>query len=153
FPQAANPAYPDQWYDHPRLNDQPRPGGSRLDGPPAGARRADPRLEGMNYDELRYDEPSPGQPGYDEPLDDESWYEELRRSAPAYPQGFGPQHPSGPHRRVEPQAPGHGQPAGTQPGSPFPTAPAAQGNGFLSAPVASVGLLTPPAGTRVDALR
>jgi len=154
----------------------------------------------MNYGELRYDEPSPGQPGYDEPLDDESWYEELRRSAPAYPQGFGPQHPSGPHRRVEPQAPGHGQPAGlpqapdraagygqpradwggsspqapqgpqmsagrttgpgqragTQPGSPFPSAPApqaAQGNGFLSAPVTPVGLLTPPAGTRVDALR
>ena len=200
FPQAASPAYPDQWYDNPRPNDQPRPAGSRLDGTPAGARPADPRLEGMNYGELRYDEPSPGQPGYDEPLDDESWYEELRRSAPAYPQGFGPQHPSGPHRRVEPQAPGHGQPAGlpqapdraagygqpradwggsspqapqgpqmsagrttgpgqragTQPGSPFPPAPtpqAAQGNGFLSAPVTPVGLLTPPAGTRVDALR
>ena len=140
----------------------------------------------------------PGQPGYDEPLDDESWYEELRRSAPAYPQNFGPQHPSGPHRRVEPQAPGHGQQpgfpqapdraagygqprgdwggsspqapqgpqmsagrmtgpgqrAGSQPGSPFPPGPpAAQGTGFLSAPVAPVGLLTPPDGTRVDALR
>ena len=210
FPQAGSPAYPDQWYDNPRLNDQPRPGGARLDGPPAGARPADPRLEGMNYGELRYDEPdsvSPGEPGHDEPLDDESWYEELRRSAPAYPQGFGPQHPSGPHRRVDPQAPGYGQQpgfpqapdrtagygqprgdrggpspqapqgpqlsagrtpgpgqrAGGQPGSPFPPPPAAQGNGFLSAPVASapvasapvapVGLLTPPAGTRVDALR
>ena len=205
FPQAASPVYPDQWYDNPRLNNQPlnnqpRPGGSRLDGPPASARPADRRLEGMNYGELRYDEPSPGQPGYDEPLDDESWYEELRRSAPAYPQNFGSQHPSGPQRRVEPQAPGHGQPpgfpqtpdrapgygqprsdrggsspqapqgpqmsadrmtgpgqrAGTQPGSPFPPAPtsqAPQGHGFLSAPVAPVGLLTPPAGTRVDALR
>ena len=80
----------------------------------------------MNYGELRYDDPDPvdpmapvaaGEPGYDEPLDDESWYEELRRSAPAYPQGFGPQHPSGPHRRVEPQAPGHGQPPG------FPQSP------------------------------
>ena len=203
----------------------------------AGSRSADPRLEGMNYGELRYDDPdpmdpvAPGEPGYDEPLDDESWYEELRRSAPAYPQGFGPQHPSGPHRRVEPRAsahgqqpgfpqapdraPGYGQPrgdwggsspqapqgpqmsagrtaspgqpsaaqpspaspalpspasaspalpspasaarpgerSGGQPGSPFPPGPAAQGTGFLSAPVAPVGLLTPPAGTRVDALR
>ena len=123
FPQAASPAYPDQWYGNPRLNNQPlnnqplnnqplnnqpRPGGSRFDGPPAGARPADPRLEGINYGELRYDEPdplTPGQPGHDEPLDDESWYEELRREAPAYPQNFGPQHPSGPHRRMEPQAP------------------------------------------------
>ncbi len=212
FPQAADPAspaYPDQWYDNPRLNDrvlddvrhdQPRPGGSRLEGPPAGARPVDPRLEGMNYGELRYDDPSPGEPGYDEPLDDESWYQELRRSAPAYPQNLGPQHPSGPHRRVEPQLPAHGQQPGfpqapdraagygqprgdwggsspqapqgpqmsagrmpgpgqrpgSQPGSPFPPAPppqAAQGTGFLSAPVAPVGLLTPPDGTRVDVLR
>ena len=63
--------------DHPRLED-PRGSGARPDGPPA----TDPRLEGMRYDELRYDEPS----GYDEPLDDDSWVEELRRSAPAYPQ-------------------------------------------------------------------
>ncbi len=225
FPQAGSPAYPDQWHDNPRP--------------------ADPRLEGMNYGELRYDDPdpmdpvapmdpiAPGEPGYDEPTDDGSWYEELRRSAPAYPQGFGSQHPSGPHRRVEPQAPAHGQmpafplapdraagygqtrgdwgssspqaphgpqmnagrmtgPAqpssgrpssgqpssgqrspgqpssgqpssgqpssgqpssgrrsGSQPGSPVPPGPAAQGTGFLSAPVASVGLLTPPAGTQV----
>ena len=121
FPQAGSPAYPDQWYDNPRLNpDQPRPGGARLTGRSPGARPADPRLEGINYGELRYDEPdpvTPGEPGYDEPLDDESWYEELRRSGPAYPQGLGPQHPSGPQRRVEPQAPGYGQ----QPG--FPQAP------------------------------
>ena len=197
FPQAGSPTYPDQWYDHPRLNnqplnDQPRPGGSGLDGPPAGARPADPRLEGMNYGELRYD-PSPGESGYDEPLDDESWYEELRRSGPAYPQGFGPQHPSGPQRRMDPpgydqqpgfrsapdQAAGYappradrggpapqppqgpqmsagrmtgpGQRAGSQPGTPFPPGPVAQGTGFLSAPVAPVGLLTPPDGTRMDA--
>ena len=133
-PQAASPAYPDQWYDNPRLNDrvlddvrydQPRPGGSRLSGPPAGSRPTDPRLAGMNYDELRYDDPGPvdpGKPGHDEPLDDESlddesWHEGLRRSAPAYPQGFGPQHPSGPQRRVEPQAPDYGQQVG------FPQAP------------------------------
>ena len=237
-PQAGSSAYPDQWYDNPRLNDralddvrhdQPRPGGSRLSGPPAASRPADPRLEGMNYGELRYDDAdpvapinpiapmAPGEPGYDEPLDDESWYQELRRSGPAYPQGFGPQHPSGPYRRAEPQAPdygqqpgfpqapdrsaGYGQPrgdrggplpqppqnpqmnagrmpspgqhspgqpgpgqsspgqpgsgqrSGSQPGSPFPPDPAAPGTGFLSAPTAPVGLLTPPAGTRVDALR
>ena len=210
-PQAASPAYPDQWYDNPRLNDrvlddvprdQPRPGGSwldgpRLDGPSAGSRPVDPRLAGMNYGELRYDEPAPGQPGFDGPLDDASWSDELRRSDPAYPKGFGPQHPSGPQRRVEPQAPGYGQQpgfpqapdrtagydkprgdrggsfpqvpqgpqmsagrmtgpgqrAGSQPGSPFPPGPAAQGTGFLSAPTAPVGLLTPPEGTRVDALR
>jgi len=56
--QAASPVYPDQWYDNPRLDDrvlgdvprdQPRPGGSRLDGPrldgpSAGSRPVDPRL-------------------------------------------------------------------------------------------------------------
>ena len=143
-PQAASPAYPDQWYDNPRLNDrvlddvprdQPRPGGSwldgpRPDGPSAGSRPVDPRLAGMNYGELRYDEPAPGQPGYDEPLDDESWYEELRRSGPAYPKGFGPQHPSGPQRRVEPQAPGYSQQPGfpqRRIGRPGTTSPAATG--------------------------
>ncbi len=39
------------------------------------------------------------------------------------------------------------QPAQLQPG------PAAHGSGFLSAPAAPVGLLTPPDGTRVDVLR
>ena len=145
-PRAASPAYPDQWYDNPRLNDrvlddvrydQPRPGGSRLSGPPAGSRPTDPRLEGMNYGELRYDpDPDPvapvdpGKPGYDEPLDDESWYEELRRSAPAHPQGFGPQHPSGPQRRVEPQAPDYGQQAASRrrrTGRPGTASPAATG--------------------------
>ena len=224
-PRAGSPAYPDQWYNTPRMDDrvlddvrhdQPRPGGSRLSGLPAGSRPADPRLEGINYGELRYDDPvpmapvapmapavptAPGRPGYDEPLDEESWYQELQRSAPAYPQGFGPQHPSGPHRQMEPQAPGYGQQPGfpqapdrsagygsaghgkprgerggplpqapqnpamnagrvtgagqravSQPGSPFPPGPAAPGTGFLSAPAAPVGLLTPPAGTRVAAL-
>jgi hypothetical protein len=224
-PQAGSAAYPDQWYDNPRLNDrilddvrydQPRAGGSRLSGPPAGSRPTDPRLEGMNYDELRYDDLAPvaptdpvdpGKSGYDELLDDESWYEELRRSAPVYPEGFGPQHPSGPQRQMEPRAPdygqqprfpqapdraagygkprgdwggplpqapqnpqmsagrmtGPGQPSpgqpspgqrsGSQPGSPFTLGSATPVTGFLSAPAAPVGLLTPPAGPRVDALR
>jgi len=80
-----------------------------------GSRSADPRLEGMTYGEPRYD-PAPegsGESGHDEPLDDESWYQELRRSAPAYPKGFGPEHPSGPQspghppRQDEPQVPAH----------------------------------------------
>jgi len=149
------------------------------------SRSADPRLVGMTYGELRYDDPAPGEVGYVEPLDDESWYQELRRSAPAYPQTpGGPQGPgSGPQRRAEPsdpafgqqsgyspapdRAPGYGQPRrdGSGPQSPQgpqmsagrpqpgPAAPAAPGAGFLSAPAAPVGLLTPPNGTRVDSLR
>ena len=42
---------------------------------------------------------------------------------------------------------------GSQPGPAFPPGPTAQGTGFLSAPTGQVGLLTPPYGTRVDALR
>ena len=201
-PQAGNAAHPEQWHDHPRL-----------DGPPVASRPADPRLEGINYDELRYDpdpvDPvTPGKPGHDEPLDDESWYQELRRTGPANPQRSGPQGgPSGPPRWVEPRGetplPGYGQPSGYpqapdraagygqprgdrggsapqipqtpqslqsppssagrmsgpgprpggQPGSAFPPGPAAQATGFLSAPTGQVGLLTPPYGTRVDALR
>jgi hypothetical protein len=188
--RAGGVAYPEQWYGHPRLDeaalDDPRP-----------SRSADPRLAGMTYGELHYDEPgaetpgASGHSGYDEPLDDESWYQELRRSAPAYPQSpGGPQGPAtGPQRRVDPPGPsfgsqpgyspapdrasGHGQPRrdGSGPKAPRgpqasssperpqmnagrrPSGPAAPGAGFLSAPTASVGVLTPPAGTRVDALR
>ncbi len=186
--RSGSPSYPEQWYDNPRLDDRVADDVRR--GP------ADPRLAGINYGELRYDEPDRGEPAYGEPLDDESWYEELRRSAPAYPQNPGPHGPGfgGPQRRPEgpaygqqpgfgfPQAPdrpsnpsnpsgpaGYGPPRGPQmsagqmsagqtspgrlagpragqPGSPS----AAKGTGFLAAPV---GLLTPPAGTRVDALR
>jgi hypothetical protein len=146
FPQAGNTAYPEQWYDHPRLDDrvlddvrqarpdqqrpdqqrpdqqrpdqqrpdQPRPGRARPGSPPAASRPVDPRLEGINYGELRYDEPdplTPGEPGHDQPLDDESWYQELRRSGPASPQRPGPPGgPSGPQRRVEAPAPGYRQP-------------------------------------------
>ena len=188
--QPGSAAYQDQWFDNPRLGhrdlDDVRP-----------ARPADPRLAGMTYGELRYDDPDPVPPArpVGEPLDDESWYEELRRSAPAYPPSSGsPQGPvSGPQRRAEPRSPasgqqqpglpqapdraaGYGQPrwdgsaperperpqmsAGRNPGPgpgqqvpPGPPGPAAPGTGFLSAPVAPVGLLTPPEGTRVDALR
>jgi hypothetical protein len=191
-PRPGNAAYPEQWYDKPRPDARGRDDRGLDDV--RSPRSADPRLDGMTYGELRYDDP-----GYAEPLDDESWYEELRRSAPAYPQGpGGPQGPgSGPQSRPEPRGPasgqqpghpqapdqaaGYGQPrwdgsvpntperpqmsAGRmpgpgpgrsqqgQPGQQLPPAPAAQGTGFLSAPAAPVGLLTPPGGTRVDVLR
>jgi hypothetical protein len=129
---------------------------------------------------LRYDEPDQGasDSGYDEPLDDESWYQELRRSAPAYPQApGGPQGPAGGPQRRDPLGPGSGSQPGYSPaperapgyGQPRrddsgperpqmsagrgPQGPPAPGAGFLSAPAAPVGLLTPPVGTRVDALR
>jgi hypothetical protein len=91
-------------------------GGSRLDSPAA----SDPRLEGMRYDELRYDDPPFGESGYDEPLDDDSWYEELRRSAPAYPQrpggpsGMG-QRPADLQRPADPRPSGYGQQPGFSP--------------------------------------
>jgi hypothetical protein len=98
FPQAGDDVYA-HWA-----------GGSRLDSPAA----SDPRLEGMRYDELRYDDPPIGESGYDEPLDDDSWYEELRRSAPSYPQR--PGGPSGMDQRpadlqppADPRPSGYGQ--------------------------------------------
>ncbi len=99
--RAARPAYPEQWYDNPRLDDR-----AKLP--------ADPRLEGMNYDELRYDDPAPGFD--DQPLDDESWYAELRRGGPAYPPedpGYGP---SG-SRHSGPAQSGPGQPGSGRSGA------------------------------------
>ena len=200
----------------------PRPADSR----PSDARPVDPRLAGIRYDELRYDEPSADEPsadrrGFDGSFDDESWYEDLRRSAPAYPQTPGDRPlPAGPASRAEsgvpgpgarpgypqapatdwftgrgpgrgdqgdrggsPSAPGAGRvtsagprpggqpepgsglrmgtPAGARPGvrvpgssrqpdSAFPAALAGKESGFLGAPTAQVGVLTPPAGSRVD---
>jgi hypothetical protein len=119
--RSGRRAYPEQWYDHPRLDD-PRGSGARAGSPPA----TDPRLEGMRYDELRYDEPS----GYDEPLDDESWVEELRRSAPAYPQPPAGR-PGGDQRRGDPRGPGYGQQLGwgSQPGLGQPGG-YSQGSGY-----------------------
>jgi hypothetical protein len=91
--RPARPGYTEQRYDT-------RASAPRPDGPPA----ADPRLEGMRYDELRYDEPFAGGPRYDEPLDDDAWVAELRRSAPAYPQS-----PAGDQRRGDPRGGGQGQ--------------------------------------------
>ena len=183
----AGTARPERWYDHPRPGDR-----AAGDLPPS--RSADPRLEGMTYGELRYDDAEPVTPrNYDEPLDDESWYRELRRSAPAYPQrpggpgAGGPPESGGSPSWTQPQGPGSGRPAGypqapdrsagpghqrgdwggsgpqmsagrttspgSRPGGAFPPDPAPRGTGFLSAPVGQVSVLTPPTGTRVDALR
>jgi hypothetical protein len=214
FPRSGQSGYPEQWYGNPRLDDRALDD-RRLDDQ-RSPRSPDPRLEGMTYGELRYDdtgsfaaatsdaEPAPS----GELLDDESWYQELRRNAPAYPENPASRGPvSGPQRRVEPQnpqGPAFGSPSGgypqapgrasgfgpsrwdgpdrpqmnAGPNAPRPagrggpqaaqiaaglTNPAAQGHSFLSAPVASapsssapsasVGLLTPPGGTRVEALR
>ena len=166
---GAGPAYPEQWYGHPRLDDS-RPA-------------SDPRLAGMRYDELRYEEPPGGEPGYHEPLDDESWYTELGRSAPSYPQQPG-RRPAGDQRGGDAGALGYGQrPRTAQPGE-FPAVPgygpggggaglqgrrdprmaagveAGPGSGtgparpdpagYLAAPTAQVGVLAPPATRRGD---
>ncbi len=109
--RPARPAYPEQWYDNPRLDDR-----AKLP--------ADPRLEGMNYDELRYDDPAPGFD--DQPLDAESWYAELRRGGPAYPPdpGYGP---SG-SRNSGPRQSGPGQP-GHAPSGPAPSGSGQPGSG------------------------
>ncbi|MGH3284779.1 MAG: hypothetical protein ACRDPD_08875, partial [Streptosporangiaceae bacterium] len=108
--RSGRPAYPEQWYDHPRLDDSRR-SGARADSPPA----PDPRLAGMRYDELRYDElrydePLASEPRYDEPLDDDAWVKELRRGAPSYPQP--PSRPSSPSGGSS--GPGAGSSAGDQ---------------------------------------
>jgi len=197
-------------------------------GPQPLARPTDPRLEGMRYDELRYDEPSDGEQsadessahrGFDGSFDDESWYEELRRSGPAYLQTPGDKpFPAGPASRAEAGVPGPGpqpgylqapaadwftghgpgpgddrgdrggsaaalnkgratsassrpggppepgsglrmgtaagagtgrQPgSGRQPDAAFPPAATGRESGFLGAPTAQVGVLTPPAPVR-----
>jgi hypothetical protein len=204
-PGTGSQAYPEQWYGNPRMNDS-LDSGPRPDGPPA----ADPRLAGMRYDQLRYEDDSLGGPGYDEPPDDESWYEELRRGGPAQPRHAADQpgldqRPADPQPRPDPRVPGYGQPGyGDQPGySPapayeqpygygqaqdlrtglgprmgtareagtgswpgamsgpgdaqplgpvFPQDQALQGAGYLSAPTAHVGVLTPPPAQRLDDL-
>ena len=123
--QEALPDFPVTGARASRALDGSRPADQR----PADVRLTDPRLEGMRYDELRYDEPSADESsadessvrrGFDGSLDDESWYEELRRSGPAYLQTPGDQpFPAGPAPRAEAGVPG----PGPQPG--YPQAPAA----------------------------
>src|SRR5262249_30575144 len=98
----------DQWYDHPRMDER------ALDDR-RSSRSADPRLEGMTYGELRYDDTGSFAPAnFDSEaqpraggLDDEAWYRELRSSSPAHrPNPPVPPSPvSGPPRRVDPLDP------------------------------------------------
>ena len=76
----------------------------------------------MRYDELRYEEPPGGEPGYHEPLDDESWYTELGRTAPSYPQQPGGR-PAGDQRGGDTGAPGYGQRPRTAQTGEFPAVP------------------------------
>jgi hypothetical protein len=234
--RSADPRPSEERSGDPRPSEErsgdPRPSEERSGDPrPSEERSGDPRLVGMRYDELRYDEPSADEPstdrrGFDESFDDDSWLENLRRSAPVYPQTAGDQSlPAGPASRSEtgvrgpgpqpgyPQAPAsdwftgngpdritgngpdrgyrggsapqlsagrstsagprpggqpepgsgfrRGTPTGAdaarqpgssrQPGSAFPQALAGPESGFLGAPTAQVGVLTPPAGSRVVA--
>jgi hypothetical protein len=149
--EQGSRAYPDQRYETPRSGvrvpdglrhddprfdggrprlDDPRASGGRPGGAPGApaAHGADPRLEGIRYDELRYDdpayddEPAFGGSRYDQPTDDVSWYEELRRSAPAYPERPNGQ-PAGGQRRADP--PRHGDPRVSSHGQPgYPQGPA-----------------------------
>src|SRR5579859_8015037 len=132
-PRPAQGGYPEEWYDNPRLDDRALDDRRRDDQ--RSSRSPDPRLEGLTYGELRYDDtgsfaaatsdPEPVPAG--ELLDDESWYQELRRSAPAYPDNAAPPRGpgGGPQRRAEPQrppGPAFGSPAGgyPQPGDRAP---------------------------------
>src|SRR5580692_3082722 len=137
--RSGRPAYPEQWYDHPRLDDSRR-GGARADSSPA----PDPRLAGMRYDELRYDEPPASEPRYDEPLDDDAWVKELRRGAPSYPQP-----PSGPSSPSGLSGPSGGSSAGDQrrgdaPGWGQSPAPSQSGWGQQSGPAQSGWGQQPP---------
>jgi hypothetical protein len=201
---GSGTGYPDEWYGHPRLDERVAdqgqgPADPRLAGADSRLAGADPRLAGIRYDELRYEEPDG--PDYNEPLDDESWYEDLRRNAPAWPQddqrhvvpphgqqpgypqppvaergfgpgqdGLGPQPGLAPRNGAQPASgPGPWMTPRGQADHPRPPAPAFpedrssfpgdrgafpgdRGAGFLAAPTAQVGVLTPPAGTSVDDL-
>ena len=171
---ADGPRHDGSRFDDPRFDD-PRFDGSRFDGgrprlddPRAGGPRhgrthaTDPRLEGIRYDELRYDEPAYddepayGGPRYDQPVDDVSWYEELRRSAPVYPdrpggqptggQSAGGQRPADAPRPSDSLHPGdsRGPSRGQQPG--YPQAPAREhpsGPSFSPGPSGPSGLAGP----------
>jgi hypothetical protein len=106
-PAPGGPAYPEQWYDHPRLEDQVSEDQAPGRRPAADPRQADPRLQGMRYDELRYDEPSTGAPRIEESPDDESWFADLRRNTPAFPRDLPGQPPQAatPQPQPAPSAP------------------------------------------------
>ena len=143
-PRPGHAAHPDQWYDPPRLDDRdldtaprrPASDGPRLDAPRPDevrpSRPVDPRLEGMTYGELRYDDPDCS--------DGAARRRVVVRGAaaqrPGVPAGSrrgrrasgGPQGPgSGPQRRTEPRSPGSRPaarpPAGAGPGGRLRSGP------------------------------
>ena len=122
--RRSAPAFPQR----PGSGSGPQGPGSGPQGPATGPqRRVEPRSPGSG--------PQPGRPqtpdraaGYGQPRWDGSAPETAER----------PQMSAG-------RVPGRSQ--------QVPPGPLAQGTGFLTAPVAPVGLLTPPDGTRVDVLR
>jgi len=117
-----NPAQEEPRRYEERRYEEPRYGQPRPDDRQAAA--ADPRLAGIRYDELRYDDAGSGgedhaDSRYDEPLDDDAWYAELRRGGPAFQQQ--PSRPAGPNPPARPdlyqQAPVQDWPSG-QPQNP-----------------------------------
>jgi hypothetical protein len=153
-PYAGSGYYPEQWYDHPRLDDRVANDMRR------GA--ADPRLEGITYGELRYDDPDPrdqgGPAAGGPPRRPEPQGPALGRRpgpsftpAPGRPAGYGQPGSYGQPRGPQMNAGRRTGPEAGQPGSPSAAGDSAgRDTGFLAAPV---GLLTPPDGTRMDALR
>ena len=191
------PRYEAPGYQEPRYEEQQ----------PADPQQADPRLAGLRYDELRYDDGDSGyDPSrYDEPMDDEAWYQELRRGGPAFPTSAGPAGPAGSGQAgpgpVGPEGPagssrftgpagGYAPPPGYDRGPGYPNGngggngtgprmsmvPPGAGPAPVSGPMAGparhpgspqpalglqpaptfpqaapVGVLTPPAGSRVEA--
>ena len=87
YPRSGQPGYPDQWYNHPRMDE-------RAVDDRRSSRSADPRLEGITYGELRYDDTGsfaaasfdsePESEPRAEGLDEEAWYRELRQSGPSH---------------------------------------------------------------------
>ena len=110
--RSGQPDYPDQWYGHPRMDEQAQ-------DDRRSSRSPDPRLEGITYGELRYDDTgsfaaarSDQEPEHRaEPLDEAAWYQELRQSGPEY-RPNPPSPISGPQRRVDPLGPSFGSSSG-----------------------------------------
>ena len=176
-PVPASPGFDDSvedesWYAELRRSGPAFPPGFVEEPRPSGpTRRAEPQAPSFGSKPGFSQPPAPGQfPGYGQARGDRGRpgpqlsAERGTSSGPASsgpassgpassgPRSSGPRtgasaaHGSGPW-------PGSPNAAVRQPGSALPQSPASQGNPFLSAPAAPVGLLTPPAGHRIDALR
>jgi hypothetical protein len=138
-PVAAGPGFDDSvedesWYAELRRNGPAFPADFREEPRPAG-RRPEPQGPSFGSQPGYSQPPAPGGlPGYGQARDNRG------RPGPQLNAGRGPR-TSGPDAAARRPGPAHRQPG-----------PAVQGAPFLSAPVAPVGLLTPPAGHRIEAL-